>query len=143
MLVDVMSLHHVPLDWSPGNNMDCLCLLAQSDFKICTPWLGNKIGTYFNQLELASIVSWLDYIFISSVKASTFSYFQAFFSLFSLSLVTSSPVPDAAPEGYASDYTQYFLAPEPAPQANQFHSQDDAGIFCQVRFFVNPSPTAM
>ena len=44
----------------------------------------------------------------------------------------NSPVPDAAPAAYASDYTQYFLAPEPAPQANQFHSQDDAGIFSQL-----------
>jgi len=56
-------------------------------------------------------------------------YIKAFFSLFSLSLVKNSPVPDAAPAAYASDYTQYFLAPEPAPQANQFHSQDDAGQY--------------
>ena len=43
----------------------------------------------------------------------------------------SSPVPDAdaAPAAYASDYTQYFIAPEPAPQDSQYHSQDDAGIF--------------
>ena len=48
--------------------------------------------------------------------------------------MNSSPVPDAdaAPAAYASDYTQYFVAPEPAPEANQYHSQDDAGTFYQL-----------
>ena len=45
-------------------------------------------------------------------------------------MARASPLPeaDAAPAAYASDYTQYFLAPEPVtPQASQYHSQDDAG----------------
>ena len=52
------------------------------------------------------------------------------FILFSVCLAAPSPDADAAPAAYASDYTQYFLAPEPAPApapSSQYHSQDDAG----------------
>merc|ERR1712142_1243582 len=73
--------------------------------------------------------SWAEISSWTCLHHTHIMYIKAFFSLFSLSLVKNSPVPDAAPAAYASDYTQYFLAPEPTPQANQFHSQDDAGQY--------------
>jgi len=57
---------------------------------------------------------------------------KRFLTLFSLSLVTSSPLPEAdpAPSAYASDYTQYYPAPVAvAPQPSQYHSQDDIGQY--------------
>merc|ERR1711971_1337226 len=39
-----------------------------------------------------------------------------------------APDADPSPAAYASDYTQYFAAPEPSP-SSQFHSQDDAGQY--------------
>jgi len=53
-------------------------------------------------------------------------HFKIFCTLFSLCLAAPSPEADPSPAAYASDYTQYFAAPEPSAQ---FHSQDDAGQY--------------
>jgi len=55
-------------------------------------------------------------------------HFKVLCTLFSFCLAAPSPIADPSPAAYASDYTQYFAAPEPAPSA-QFHSQDDAGQY--------------
>ena len=62
----------------------------------------------------------------SSPETKTANHFQVLCTIFSFCLAAPAPDADPAPAAYASDYTQYFAAPEPAPSA-QFHSQDDAG----------------